>query len=99
MSIEILKEKENILLNRKRYTINYSSQENKTPSRKALLKEASQKLGAKEDLIIVKHLYPQFGKTNTKVLLDVYKDKAMLERCEGKELIAKHSDKVEEKKE
>lgn len=96
MSIEIVKEKENLLLNRKRYTLNYVSQENKTPSRKQLLKEASQKLGAKEDLMIVKHLYPQFGKTNTKILLDVYKDRVMLEKCENQKLIAKHQDKVEE---
>lgn len=99
MPLEIKKEKENPLLNRKRYTLSYISESNKTPARKALMKEAAKKIGVPEDTVIIKHIYPKFGNTESKVLVDVYKDVATLEKFEDKKIIAKHRDKVEEKKE
>jgi len=99
MAIEIIKEKENILLNRKRYSLEHISEDNKTPSRLSLIAKIAKKVGAKEDMVVIKHIYPKFGNTSSKILVDVYHDRAMLEKFEHKNLVAKHAPKVDKKEE
>jgi ribosomal protein S24E len=96
--MEILKEKEMKLLSRKRAVI---AVENKgaTPSRLHLLKEVAKHYKVSEDLIVIKHIYPQFGKNKTKVMINIYEDKAKLEFFEHANLLKRHKPKVEEKKE
>jgi small subunit ribosomal protein S24e len=100
MEIEILKEKETPLLSRKRVTamLTYSGT---TPSRLQLAGELAKKLNVSKDLLVIRHIYNSFGNEKSKVIVNIYKDKKIMEQLELKKLIAKHSKKAEgeEKKE
>ena len=89
MDIELIKQKETPLLNRKRVTFGYSSQDGKTLSRKNAAKEVSKKLGVKEDHIAIRHIYTQFGNTSSKIIAHVYKDAATMEKYEEDRTLVK----------
>lgn len=98
MNMEIIKEKETPLLNRKRVTLKYTTTEGKTPARKDMVNAVAQKVGAKDDLIAIRHIYTQFGSTSAKIIAHVYKDAATKEKYEGKNLLAKQrGEKVSKK--
>ena len=89
MEFEILKEKDMKLLSRKRVTL---MMENKgaTPSRQDIIKKLADKLKVKEDLVVVKHIYSQYGKAKTKLIVNIYKDKKKMEMFEHANLLKKH---------
>ena len=89
MDIEIIKETETPLLNRKRVTLSYSSQDGKTLSRKDALKEVSKKVGAKENQIAIRHIYTQFGQQTSKIIAHVYKDPKTMEKYEEHGILVK----------
>jgi ribosomal protein S24E len=89
MDIEIIKEVETPLLNRKRVTLNYSSQDGKTLSRKEAVKEVSKKLGVKEDQIAIRHIYTQFGQRISRIIVNVYKDAKTMEKYEAEGILVK----------
>jgi ribosomal protein S24E len=93
MELHTLKEKDMELLSRKRVTLVVDN-ETVTPSRLDLLKAISKKFNTKEDLVIIKHIYPQFGIKKTKVIVHLYKDEAKMALFEHKNLISKHKPKV-----
>ncbi|MEM3374521.1 MAG: hypothetical protein QXE31_04845 [Candidatus Woesearchaeota archaeon] len=95
MELHLLKEKEMKLLSRKRVSLEVDSKA--TPSRLELIKEISKKLNHPEDLIVIKHIYPQFGKNKAKVIAHLYQDKEKMKIFELKELLDKHKPKEEKK--
>lgn len=96
--MELIKENEMKLLSRKRLTL---MRENKgaTPSRQDLIKEVAKQFNVKEDLVIIKHVYSQFGETKTKIIAHVYTDKNKMKVFEIANLIKKHEKKAEAPKE
>lgn len=95
MIMEVLKEKDMKLLSRKRLTLLV---ENKgaTPSRQDLVKEIAKKFKTDEELVIIKHIYQQFGKNKTKLMVHIYEDKDKMKIFEHANLLKKHEVKIPE---
>jgi ribosomal protein S24E len=98
VSLSIVKEKEYPLLSRNRITFMWEA-EGPTPSRIELLKEIAKMSKAKEDLVVIRHIYPQVGNSKAKIIAHIYTDKKKLEFFENKSLVAKHTPKEKKKKE
>lgn len=94
--MEILKEKEMKLMSRKRVMISLEGK-GATPSRLEILKKVSDHYKVSPELVVIKHIYPQFGNTKTKVAVNIYTDKKKLDFFEHPSLIKRH--KPAEKKE
>ncbi|MFH2020321.1 MAG: hypothetical protein ABIJ34_02840 [archaeon] len=90
--MEILKERDMKLLSRKRVSLMMGTKG--TPARYDILKEVAKKCGAKEDHIVIKHIYSQFGKPMSKVIVHVYDDKDKIKIFEHENLLKKHVKKV-----
>jgi len=99
MDLELIKEKQVPLLKRKRVTLKYSAQSRKTPSRTKIVGEVAKKIGVKEDTIAIRHIYTQFGKSSSKIIAHVYKDKKTMDLYENKKLLEKQAKKEEPKAE
>ena len=95
MKLELLKEKEVPILSRKRY-IYVLEAEGATPSRLDFLKDIAKKLNVDEKLIVIKHVYPQYGSKNAKVIVNVYKKEEDLKKFEHESLIKRHHKKTKE---
>lgn len=89
MNIEIIKEKEVPLLERKRIVLKYASQEGKTPARKTIAKEVAKMIKVKDDQVAIRHIYSQFGVTSSKIIAHVYKDFAAMEKYEDENTLVK----------
>jgi ribosomal protein S24E len=89
MDFKLLKERDMKLLSRKRLTLMIENRE-ATPSRKDLIKAIAEKYKTKEDLVIIKHIYPQFGQNKTKLIVHLYQDKDKMNMFEHKNLLKKH---------
>ena len=98
MDIEILKEKDMQLLSRKRVSAMIQS-EGPTPSRLDLKKQLAKKLNKDPELVILKHIYPKYGKSDVKVIAHVYDNKEELEKFELKKLVEKHKEPEVKKEE
>ena len=48
------------------------------------------KFKTKQDLIAIKHIYPQFGTSKAKLIVHIYKDKKKMELFEHESLLKKH---------
>ncbi|MFO8016535.1 MAG: 30S ribosomal protein S24e [Candidatus Woesearchaeota archaeon] len=97
MKLEIKKERDTPLLSRKRVTLN-AEYEGSTPSRMDIRKETAKKLKAKENLVVIKHIYTRFGAQKAKIIAHVYEDEKDMKKLEGEGLLKKHN-AGEEKKE
>ncbi len=89
MEFEILKEKDMKLLSRKRITLMINN-EGATPSRLDLLDAVAEKFKTKPELVVIKHIYSQYGKRKTKLIVNIYKDKKKMELFEHEDLLKKH---------
>ena len=91
--MEILKERDMNLLSRKRISIMI---ENKgaTPSRSELINEIAKKYKVNPGLVVIKHIYQQFGQSKTKLIVNIYNDKEKMERFEHANLLKKHEAKI-----
>lgn len=94
MDIEIVKQKETPLLSRKRVTAKITA-EAATPSRLKIRDELAKKLKVDPSLVIIKHLYSQFGDKTVKIIANLYEKRELLEKFEHKKLVAKHQEKQE----
>ena len=90
MELKIDKTSDMPLLSRKRVTawVDYTG---KTPSRLELQKQIAKKISSKEDLVIVKHIYPRYGQQHAKVIANIYTNIDDLKRFEHDYLIKKNS--------
>ncbi|MBN1502480.1 hypothetical protein JW930_02970 [Candidatus Woesearchaeota archaeon] len=89
MELEVIKEKELPLLSRRRVSL-WLNHKGPTASRNQLIKQIADKFKVEPELIIIKHIYPQFGTERTKVIVHIYKDNGKIEFFEHKNLVAKH---------
>ena len=90
MELVVLKEVDTPLLSRKRITFELVG-EKETPSRKVLIKEVASKVKAKPELVVIKHIYTQFGSRKAKIIANVYSNKKEMENVEEKYLLKKNS--------
>lgn len=89
MKLEIKSEKEVPLLSRKRVKMK-AVFEKETPSRDAVKKEAAKALKTKEELTVIKHIYPAFGRKEAKVIAHIYKNADDMKSIEEEHLLKKH---------
>jgi len=98
MKLELIKEKEIPILSRKRYT--YVLENDKaTPSRLEFLNAVTEKLNVDKKLVVIKHIYPQYGSKKVKVIANVYKNEKDKNKFEHTSLINKHHKKTKEEAE
>lgn len=95
--MNVTKELEAPLLARKRVTLEVQKR-GVTPSRKVLVKEVANKIGAKPELVIIKHVYQQYGSQDVKIIAHIYKNRKDLEQIEEKYLVEKNTIKEPEPK-
>ncbi len=96
--MEVIKEKDMKLLSRKRVTL-IRDNKGATPSRQQLISEVASQFKVKEELVIIKHVYSQFGENKTKLIVHIYNDKDKMKLFEHANLLKKHEKKAEPKKE
>lgn len=98
--MKILYKKDMPLLSRTRVAIEIEHPEKSTPSKAEMIKEIASLLKSPEDAIIIRHVYTKYGKTKTKVIVNVYKNAEDLKRIEGiKEKVKKEKAPEEAKAE
>ena len=95
MSLTELKQRDMKLLSRKRVTL-LMDNEGATPSRKELVKKIAARYKVNEDLVVIKHIYSQFGKTKAKLIVNIYENKEKRDMFEHKNLLKKHAAAKEE---
>lgn len=103
MNIKLVKEAEAPLLSRKvlSFEIEYSG--SKTPSKEDVRKTIASLQKVKEELVVVKHVYPRFGKSKAEIIAHVYnaiqdlKNYEPKPKKEGKKKAEKPAEKKEEK--
>ncbi len=98
MNIEIKEQREEKLLGRKTIKANISF-EGKTPSRKEIRTELAKAIKEKEEKIIIKHIYTQYGGNKAEIEAAVYNKIEDAKAIENKKLIEKHMTKEENKEE
>lgn len=89
MKLEFSEKREIPLLSRTRAQFR-ACFDKETPSREKIRKEVANILKVKEDLTIIKHVYPRFGKKEAKVIAHVYENMNDLKRIEEAHLLKKH---------
>ncbi len=106
--MKIIKQQEFPLLNFKTLTLHIEYPKSVTPNNEFLTKEIANFIKIKENLVIVKNIYPRFGDTEADVIADVYNDESSLNknkivtrksRREGKKAWLEKKKGKEEKKE
>ncbi len=108
MEIEILKEKEASLLERKRVTAMVTFDGGSTPSIIDFKNLVASKLKVDKELVAIRHVYQRYGFTKAKVIAHIYNNKNQLlkleklKKAERKEIELKKKEaedkKIEEKK-
>ena len=98
MELEITENNDNPLLNRQEVQIVIKHESDATPKRNQVIKNLSEKLKAKKELIIIDHLKNKYGKTETQGYAKIYTNKDSLNLIETKPSIARHTDTDNEPK-
>ena len=84
MELEITENNDNPLLNRQEVQIVIKHESDATPKRNQVIKNLSEKLKAKKELIIIDHLKNKYGKTETQGYAKIYTNKDSLNLIETK---------------
>lgn len=84
MELKVVEKKDNALLSRTEFVLE-GFQEGPTPSYDKLRKKIAEQFKADENLIAIRHIYPQFGTVKFKVIAYVYSDKKAMEKIEPKQ--------------
>ena len=97
--MNIIEKKEYPLLSRTEI-IAEESYTGATPSRETIKKILADKLNARNELIVIKHIYPEFGFGNARIIAHLYSNKKDMERIEPEYAFNKGilREKKEEKK-
>ena len=69
--------------------------EGATPSRIKIRKEVATKLKAKENLVVIKHVYTKFGSQKAKIITHIYNNEDEMKKLEHDVLLKKHQSKEE----
>lgn len=94
MKLEIKKERDTPLLSRKRVTL-VGEYERSTPSRIDIRKEVAKKVNAKENLVVIKHIYTKYGSHKAKIIAHVYSNEDEMKKIEEEVLLKKQVPKGE----
>jgi ribosomal protein S24E len=86
-----------VLLPRKEVSVSISF-EQATPSRKHLKKAVADKVKAKEELVIIRHVYTKYGTRDAEIIAFVYDNEEAMNSLEYTKMIQKNSDKKPEAK-
>ena len=92
MELEITEQNDNPLLNRQEVKVVIKHSEDSTPRRNQVIKNLSEQLKAKRELVIIDHLKNAYGKTETHGYAKIYSDKESLEQIETKPSMDRHKD-------
>ena len=93
--MKIIKQEPNILLERKRISLDYEHPQQSTPKKQEILKEVATLLGAKEELVKIRHVYTKYGQGKSRVIVHAYDNPEAFKRVE---VINKKPKKKEEAK-
>ncbi|RME55437.1 hypothetical protein D6777_00525 [Candidatus Woesearchaeota archaeon] len=89
MKMEVLKEKDVTLMDRRRVTLLVDFEGKATPSSASLRKDVASFLKTKPNLISIRHIYQKFGDAKAKVIVHVYKSEDKLKLFEGESAVYK----------
>ena len=92
MELEITEQNDNPLLNRQEVKVVIKHSEDSTPRRNQVIKNLSEQLKAKRELVIIDHLKNAYGKTETHGYAKIYSDKESLTKIETKPSMDRHKD-------
>ena len=92
MELEITEQNDNPLLNRQEVKVVIKHNEDSTPRRNQVIKNLSEQLKTKRELVIIDHLKNAYGKTETHGYVKIYSDKESLEQIETKPSMDRHKD-------
>jgi len=95
--MEIIEKKEYPLLSRTEI-IAKDSYTGATPSRNSIKDRLANTLKANKELLVIKHIYPEFGFGNAKIIAYLYSNKKDMERIEPEYAFKKGVSKKEEEK-
>ena len=95
--MEIIEKKEHPLLSRTEI-IAKDSYTGATPSRNSIKDRLVNTLKANKELLVIKHIYPEFGFGNAKIIAYLYSNKKDMERIEPEYAFKKGVSKKEEEK-
>ena len=90
MELEITENNDNPLLNRQEVQIVIKHESDATPKRNQVIKNLSEQLKAKKELIIIDHLKNKYGKAETKGYAKVYANKESMTLIETKPSLDRH---------
>lgn len=91
--MEITKEKTTPLLGRKRIYIKVENDKT-TPSRADLRQKVITKFKYPEERTIIKHIFPKYGTTEVKLIVNIYDSIEIMNKLEDKKLLAKNFPKT-----
>ncbi|MEM5829447.1 MAG: hypothetical protein QW040_01950 [Candidatus Aenigmatarchaeota archaeon] len=80
MEIEILEEKENVLLKRKEIKLNIKHPNSPTPKKQDLIKEIAVKYSAPEDCVVVNYIFTKKGLPESFAKIKIYQEPPKVER-------------------
>ena len=90
MELEITENNDNPLLNRQEVQIVIKHESDATPKRNQVIKNLSEQLKAKKELIIIDHLKNKYGKAETQGYAKVYANKESMTLIETKPSLDRH---------
>ncbi|MBN2052921.1 30S ribosomal protein S24e [Candidatus Woesearchaeota archaeon] len=89
MNIQIINDEKKQLL-KKRTLTGKLGYEGKTPGRLELRKEIAHKLNAKEELVLVKQLKPDYGNQSAHFIIEIYDDAETMKQVEQNYMLLRH---------
>ena len=90
MELEITENNSNPLLSRQEVQIVIKHESDATPKRNQVIKNLSEQLKTKKELIIIDHLKNKYGKTETEGYAKVYANKETMNLVETKPSLDRH---------
>ena len=90
MELEITEKNSNPLLDRQEVQIVIKHDSDATPKRNQVIKNLSEQLKTKKDLIIIDHLKNKYGKTETQGYAKIYANKDIMKLVETKPSLDRH---------
>ena len=90
MELEITENNSNSLLSRQEVQIVIKHESDATPKRNQVIKNLSEQLKAKKELIIIDHLKNKYGKAETQGYAKVYTNKETMNLVETKPSLDRH---------
>jgi len=96
-----LYERDSQLLQRKRIAFEIPHENKPTPKKEEIKKQIASELNTDENLIVIKHVYTNYGEHKSKAIVNVYKDVNILNKLDAKKLkkVKENAEKKEKAKE